>query len=316
MADWDASTYMESATLRFMRAGTQVHSASILDLQFSNFVVSADARTISFEIGDDVAGIKIHFKVDEAPQFRCPDQAYETQVVQAEGEVLSLGEWLQEHPPRFFTKELNFFQNSTIYKRMASVAVSPSSLEVVDWQNCEIGIEFDQRDPARQTVQRFLQSSLEAQADNSFLIYDHRSGEAADFIVAKEDDGRLVISLYHCKGAGGAAPSGERVDDVYELAGQSVKSSRFQIKDALVKHIQRRTTPRHGRGHSPFLIGDQATALDLIARYAPIDIRLRIFAVQPGLSAGALTDNVRQVIAAANDSCSGQNVSLTWLTSA
>lgn len=161
-----------------------------------------------------------------------------------------------------------------------------------------------------------MQNSLEAQADNSFLIYDHRSGEAADLIVGKETEGRLLIRLYHCKGAGGVAPSGERVDDVYELAGQSVKSSRFQIKDALVKHIQRRTTQRPGRGHSPFIVGDQVTALGLIARYEPIDIRLEIFAVQPGLSAGALNDNVRQVIAAANDSCSAQNVALKWLTSA
>lgn len=316
MADWDASTYMAPATLRFMRNGAIVHSANILDLGFSNFVVSADAQILSFEIGDHAAGINVHFKIGEAPQFRCPRPVYETQVVQAEGEVLSLEEWLQEHPPRFFTKELTFFQNSTIYKRIASVEVSPVSLQAMAWENCEIEIEFDQRDPARQTVQRFVQSYLEAHADNSFLIYDHRSGEAADFIVAKESNGRLMIRLYHCKGAGGPAPSGERVDDVYELAGQSVKSSRFQIKDSLMKHIRRRTTPKPGRGHSLFIIGDQTTALDLLARYAPIDIRLEIYAVQPGLSAAALNENVRQVIAAANDSCSAQNVSLTWLISA
>lgn len=316
MADWDASTYMEPSSLRFLRNGEIVHSAEILDLEFTNFVVSVDAKTLSFEIGDQIAGVSIHFKVDEVPQFRCPRPLYETQVVQAEGEVLSLEQWLQEHPPRFFTKELNFFQHSTIYKRIASVEVSPASLQAMEWGDCEIEVEFDSQDPARQTVQRFVQGHLEAQDNNSFLIYDHRSGEAADFIVAKESNGRLVVRLYHCKGSGGAAPSGERVDDVYELAGQSVKSSRFQIKDSLVKHIRRRTTPKLGRGHSPFIIGDQATALDLVARYAPIDIRLEIFAVQPGLSAGALSDNVRQVIAAANDSCSAQNVSLTWLVSA
>jgi hypothetical protein len=124
----------------------------------------------------------------------------------------------------------------------------------------------------------------------------------------------LEVSLYHCKAAGGA-PSGERVDDVYELAGQSIKSGRFQKRDELVRHLRRRTTPGVGRGHSPFLRGDLPGAVALLETYAPIDLVLVVYAVQPGLSAAALTDNVRAIVASANDSLSSQNVALYWQVS-
>jgi len=126
---------------------------------------------------------------------------------------------------------------------------------------------------------------------------------------------RLAISLYHCKGAGGPV-SGERVDDVYELAGQSVKSARFQRKDDLLRHVDRRTQVRRNRGHSPLLVGGRDDALDLIRSYDPISITLTVYAVQPGLSAGGLTENVRAVMAAANDSLTSQGVDLRWLISA
>ncbi|MDR8031952.1 hypothetical protein KPB02_34945, partial [Burkholderia cenocepacia] len=59
-------------------------------------------------------------------------------------------------------------------------------------------------DPARLTVQRFLQNYLTNLPNIGFIIFDHRSGEAADFIVGQTALGdRLAISLYHCKGAGG-----------------------------------------------------------------------------------------------------------------
>ena len=187
---------------------------------------------------------------------------------------------------------------------------------VHNWDGCEMQVEFDLANPGRMTVQRFLQDYLLGLPDNAFVVYDHRSGEAADFIVAQAmPANRLAISLYHCKGAGGPV-SGGRVDDVYELAGQCAKSGRFQRKDYLVRHIERRTLVRPGRGHSPFLVGSRDAALQLLRACDPIAIRLTVYAVQPGLSAGGLVENVRTVMASANDSLTSQGVELRWMTSA
>jgi len=289
----------------------------LLDLGFTSFARSADGNGLHFIIGDGTAGVKLQFRIDRTPQFLVGEEnEFEAEIVQAEGITIPLIQWLQENPPRFFTKKLHFFQGASIYKRIAQAVVSPASLAPRNWTGCEIRVEFDHQDANRNTVQAFLRSTLIAEGGNAFIIYDHRSGEAADFIVGREEGGRLIVRLYHCKGAGGDAPSGERVDDVYELAGQSVKSSRFQIKEQLLRHVRRRTDAVRGRGHSPFVLGDRDAAIATIESYAPIDIRLEVFAVQPGLSAANLTENVSRIMAAANDSCAAQSVALTWMISA
>ena len=95
-----------------------------------------------------------------------------------------------------------------------------------------------------------------------------------------------------------------------------MKSGRFQRKDDLVRHIERRTLVRAGRGHSPFLAGTRDAALDLLRAYDPIAIQLTVYAVQPGLAAAGLVENVRAVMAAANDSLTSQGVELRWMISA
>jgi len=316
-ADWNDSAYDEPVNIRFERPGDDPHSPFILDLDITSFTRTGDGKGLYFTIGDETAGVRLQFRIDRTPQFQVADRnEFEAFIVQAEGVTVPLIQWLEEHPLRFFTKELHFFQSTSIYRRTAHVAVSPDSLAPRDWAGCEIRVEFDYEDANRNTVQAFLRSILVADAGNSFIIYDHRSGEAADFIVGREEGGRLTVRLYHCKGAGGDAPSGERVDDVYELAGQSVKSSRFQIKEQLLRHVRRRTQPARGRGHSPFVLGDREAAISTIERYAPIDIRLEVFAVQPGLSAADLRENVSRIMAAANDSCAAQSVALKWMISA
>ncbi len=319
MADWGQETYDGNAYVQFMQNSepTTAQSTYLLNLEIRDFDVSSDGSTMSFQIGDEQDHILIDFHINENPQFVVPSQASEAYVILGEGETQTFAEWLQNNPIRFFTKELNSFEGHTLWKRLPRVEIRPESLKVSQWTGCDIRVEFDTRDPQRQTVQRVLQDRLIAQQNNSFIIYDHRSGEAADFIVGEQqENSKFLISLYHCKGAGGTAPSGERVNDVYELAGQTVKSSRFQIKESLLKHIRHRTQPRRGRGHSPFLLGDRDTTIAAISACAPIDIKLEVYAVQPGLSAANLNDNVRQIIAAANDSLASQNVQLTWIVSA
>lgn len=94
-----------------------------------------------------------------------------------------------------------------------------------------------------------------------------------------------------------------------------MKSARFQRKDDLLRHIERRTQVRPNRGNSPLLVGTRDEALQLIRVHDPIDIAVTVYAVQPGLSAGGLSENVRAVMVAANDSLTSQGVDLRWLVS-
>lgn len=315
MADWSKNAYRDNP-LVLIGEGDGLVRTCVLDLEVTDIVVNTDGTSMIFQIGGSGASQRIRYRLNQSPHYTALDDAPRIRVAATEERYDSIEEWLEDNGLTFFTKELDSFTRSTLQRRRASAGIRADSLVVHNWAGCETEVEFDLANPSRMTVQRFLQEYLVGLPTNCFIIYDHRSGEAADFIVAQTmPANRLSVSLYHCKGAGGAS-SGERVDDVYELAGQSVKSARFQRKDDLVRHIERRTQVRPNRGHSPFLVGTRDDALNLLRSYDPISIQLTVYAVQPGIAAGGLAENVRAVMAAANDSLTSQGVDLRWLISA
>lgn len=314
MTDWPKNAYRDNPQV-LIGEGPDTVRTCLLDLEVADIEVKADGSLLTFRIGEDGHTQHVRYRLNQSPQFSLLAEEPRMRVSATEGQFISIDEWLEDNGLVFFTKELDSFMRSTLQRRRASAGLRADSLIIHNWTGCEISVEFDAANPGRLTVQRFLQNHLTRLPDNKFVVYDHRSGEAADFVVGRTMPGnRLHISLYHCKGAGGAV-SGDRVDDVYELAGQSVKSARFQRKDDLLRHIERRTQVRPNRGNSPLLVGTRDEALQLIRAYDPIAITVTVYAVQPGLSAGGLTENVRAVMAAANDSLTSQGVDLRWLIS-
>jgi superfamily II DNA or RNA helicase len=313
--DWPKAAYRDNPRV-IMGDGGVAFVTTILDLQVTSIDVAADGASLTFLIGDDAVQRRLRYRLRQTPQFEFVGDGVSMEVEMRNEQRISIAEWLEENDLVFYTKELDSFFGATLQRRHSKPSVSPECLVRKDWTGCETTVEFDVADRERRTVQRVLQDELVALPDLRFVIYDHRSGEAADFIVAQEGmDGRLLISLYHCKGAGGQ-PSGERVDDVYELAGQSAKSGRFQNKHALISHVDRRTQPRPARGHSPFLVGSRDVALELLRDRDPIAINLVVYAVQPGLAPDRLSDNVKTIMASANDSLAAQGVDLKWLVHA
>lgn len=314
MTDWPKNAYRDNPPV-LIGDGVDTVRTSVLDLEVTDIAVNADGASMTFRMGENGYNRRIRYRLNQSPQYTLEDDGPRIRVAAAEGQYDSIEEWLEDNGLVFYTKELDSFTRSTLQRRRASSGIHADSLVVHNWVGCETQVEFDLANPGRMTVQRFLQEHLVGLPNNSFIIYDHRSGEAADFIVAQAlPASRLSVALYHCKAAGGI-PSGERVDDVYELAGQSVKSARFQSKGDLVRHIERRTQARPNRGHSPFLMGTRDDALNLVRGCDPISIQLTVYAVQPGVSVGGLTDNVKAVMAAANASLASQGVELRWLVS-
>ena len=314
MTDWGKEAYRDNPQVLIGEGGEAV-ATCILDLEVSNIAVAADGLSMLFHVGDGVRHRRVRYRLTQSPHYALLDDEPRFLVNSSEGQYESLEEWLEDNSLTFFTKELDSFTRSTLTRRRQGAGLRPESIVVHDWAGCDIDVEFDTRNPARPTVQRFLQDHLVANAGAAFILYDHRSGEAADFIVAKELPGqRLSISLYHCKGAGGPV-SGARVDDVYELAGQSAKSGKFQRKELLLRHVERRTLVRPRGGVSPFIVGNRDDALELLKAYDPIAYQLNVYAVQPGLASQGIADNVRTVMAAANDSLTAQGVELRWMVS-
>lgn len=121
------------------------------------------------------------------------------------------------------------------------------------------------------------------QANLVTLFYDHRSGEAADYIaVIRSPEGEVDIGLYHCKGAGGA-PSGGRVGDVYEVAGQLVKSVYYCDVATLLDHMEDRMHARHA-SPSRFISGNLVELRQLLQATLATKLTFTVVGVQPGIS--------------------------------
>lgn len=314
LAHWPKGAFRDAPRVTLIDGDKQTNCC-LLDMEISNIEVVADGASMTFDIGLDGVAASVRYRLQQSPSFESVTEEPRITVLLSDGSQQSISEWLEDHGLVFFTADLDHFYRATLTRRKVSTELRPDSLRAHDWTRCETTVEFDSANPNRRTVQRHLQDHLLALPSLQFLVYDHRSGEAADFIVGIEDNGGLRVELYHCKGAGGNA-SGERVDDAYELAGQAVKSAHFQTKNAIRAHIRRRTEQVPGRGSSPMLRGTREAALALIDATAPIDMKLHVYAVQPGISAAAVADRLKVVMGAANDSLRAQGVGLTWLVSA
>lgn len=187
--------------------------------------------------------------------------------------------------------------NHMVPPQLQAAALTPGDAQSIDWADCEIRTEFlkddgsddaiqkRQRLAGRPTVQEYLENHLRSSRGLVALFYDHRSGEAADYIcVTNTENGFVDIALYHCKGAGGR-PSGGRVGDVYEVAGQLVKSVYYCDVEILLRHMHDRMDTRH-TDPSVFSVGDLQTLGQLLRDTPANKLGFTVVGVQPGISLG------------------------------
>jgi len=314
--DWSRETYRESPMARWQDPA-RARRVCLLDLDLKVESIAQGGASLVLSLSDEGNIARLRYRLNNSPRYVSLGGGPELQVETRDGGHTSIEDWLEESPLTFYTSELNSYTASTFNRRAVSGLFELDCIQVENWSDCEIRVEFDTEDPERRTVQRHLRDKLSQMADIDFIVYDHRPGEAADFIVGRYSPGnRCHVTLYHCKGAGGAQPSGERVEDVYELVGQSVKAARYQRHESLLSHLDRRTAPNPAGGHSPFIRGDRDAVLQTLRNIQPIDLQLTIVAVQPGIAGSTIHERLRVLMAAANDSVASQASRLLWMTSA
>jgi hypothetical protein len=148
----------------------------------------------------------------------------------------------------------------------------------------------------RATVQEHLQQHLRTLPDVEAIYYDHRTGEAADYIcITKRADGDVNVSLYHCKGAGGPA-NGGRVGDVYEVAGQLVKSVYYCDVPTLLHHMEDRMHRRH-TSPSFFISGNFQDTAQLLTSTPATQLSFSVIGVQPGIRRSMVDERLSDLMA-------------------
>jgi len=295
---WHKSAYRHPPRVRYRPVGGGGwFYRDVPDLELGTFVVNG--QTLAFEILTGEHRIPLVFSLAGGQLIRLRDAQWEIEVSTALEDWGDFGTWLSMHPPVFFAADKSSFQgiNSFPPPALTAMRLGDDDAETIDWNGCEINVEFDDANAGRITVHRRLEEYIRTLANLEVLLYDHRTGEAADFVaITHGADNSYKIALYHCKGAGGA-PNGSRVSDVYEVTCQLLKSVAYCDAEILINHIEHRIHPGRHQRPSRFIVGDEARARAILKNHPTDKIDFAIYAVQPGISKAVIDEHLSDLMA-------------------
>ncbi|RUT33710.1 DEAD/DEAH box helicase [Paenibacillus zeisoli] len=139
---------------------------------------------------------------------------------------VSLVEYLNNYPFIFKTTDDAIIEGHEIsIGEPNAIIFSSENIKSIDWgrYKIDIRIEFGEASEGLRAIQDGLEEILIQQDDFDYLIYDHGSGEIADYITIRETDHKLEVVLYHVKAMGGKRYNSD-LGDIYEVTQQAIKS--------------------------------------------------------------------------------------------
>jgi superfamily II DNA or RNA helicase len=294
---WPKAGFKTNPRLRYRSTvGASLIFKRLTDWELTDFVSRPANGILDFKVSLDQYSVPLRFALGQSQMVSLLDDS----VIEVESTTdswMHLADWLCEHPPVFYAADKSSFEgmNHIAPPQLQTAVLTTDDADFIDWTGCEICTEFLQDDGSpeaiqkrrdlagKATVQEHLESHLLAESNLVALFYDHRSGEAADYIaVTHTGNGVVDVALYHCKGAGGQ-PTGGRVGDVYEVAGQLVKSVYYCDVPTLLEHMKDRMHRRH-KNPSSFKVGDLPTLTQLLGGTPATKLTFTVVGVQPGIS--------------------------------
>lgn len=205
-----------------------------------------------------------------------------------------LVEFLNLHLPRFFASDQSMILGSTIYRPVRGLPLFKlEKLEVDEW----IGVDIKREVNASlngMSIHMYLEQALKASLVD-YVIYDHGTGEIADYITVKVDSDIIRVTFYHAKASSGTDP-GHRVEDLYEVCGQAVKSVQWLKLPNLFAQILERKK-------AVFISGTREDFEEFTSHFQnqPKIDEFKIIIVQPGISKAEVNPRMLEILAAADD---------------
>ena len=254
-----------------------------------------DSVDLEFVVDDEVVatyrlapeGKPMVRRVDAGPQI----------IVRGKVEDGTLEEFLQLRPPTLFLADFSTLIGRDWYRGAKGTPLDPSVIRTfTDFgQSVDIECEVSDAKPGLQSIHEFTETQFLSERPE-IVIYDHRTGEVADYVTIAETDDSIICQLAHCKGAGGKRAS-SRVNDAYEVAGQVVKCLPYRNRP---EELREKLVHRLATG-SEIKRGSVEQMERLLSAAQRKRFEYRVCLVQPGLSASKLTESVAAVLAAASE---------------
>jgi superfamily II DNA or RNA helicase len=238
------------------------------------------------------------------------------------GDELTVSEALNNYEPYIYFADGSSTQGSYVFRLSEALPTPASDLfEVWTWDGCDITKETGQPEVGLRNVQDHTIEWAKGHFNDPLVIVDHNSGEIADVVVVERltqaPQERVRVHLMHCKAATQPQPTA-RVDDLYEVIGQTIRSARWTRPHALFRELDRRWRERPSITVETNETRDEVTAIFAAWAQQPVEVDLYVWTIQPGVSRGQMDGwaNGNTLIAAASGWCTPEGATFRLAVSA
>lgn len=213
----------------------------------------------------------------------------------------SLASFFDEYPPTIYFEGEAILDRGLLQRprRESRVRFDRTILQAWTWTGVNIRKESQglNRDP--DSIQARVIHKLLEEKSYDIVFDDDDKNEVADIVCLKRTDTDLIIDLYHCKYSSSDS-AGARLDDLYEVCGQSQKSVRWRERvGQLLSHLREREGRRKASGGlSRLQSGTAQKLVELIKAEYLLMPRVSINIVQPGVSKSKATAEMLELLGA------------------
>jgi superfamily II DNA or RNA helicase len=215
----------------------------------------------------------------------------------------TLLEYFREDPPHIYFADGDMLLDNDLFvlpRDGERPAFDLNRIQVLRWEGVDITKESQRDEKRADSIQRHVIERLVAEGDVYDVIFDDDgTGESADVVAMRLSGSKLTVHLHHCKFSADSK-AGARLDDLYEVCGQTQKSIRWRERpDIFLRHLLKREADRKRAGRpSRFEKGTGAIVNGWLNRWKEFHYEFSATIVQPGFSKSKASQSHLELFAA------------------
>jgi superfamily II DNA or RNA helicase len=273
---WPEMAFIHAASIE--SAGT---SHALVDLEAEVTRENSSECLITLRDQNDSEVSKIRLKAGGSPELAGADAQVH---LDTDTEALSIVEFFDEFPPALYFTDGTCVWGQTVFRSGSAVErFDMTKTEAWDWSKTDIKREAKVEENGSPNVQQTTVENLLKQYPDGVVVKDDGSREIADFVVFRKlDEWRCQVSLFHCKASIQAYP-GKRIDDLYEVCGQAIKSMKWHQLPRFLRELTDRIESRNSTYIMSAIDKSELVAQLKAWDETNIQVSFEVNIVQPGL---------------------------------
>ena len=216
----------------------------------------------------------------------------------ARGGEFPFARWLTDNPPTLvLAGDVLVLDGRQVLRATVTPAFDRERLLALSWTGADLTKESQRREKRPDSIQYYVSEYLRGTRTFDVLLDDDGTGEVADLVGLRVHDGRLVVTLVHCKYSAAEVP-GARVEDLYEVCGQAVRSIRRRKRTGvMLELLSQRAGSKLQRGFKPFEVGDEAALVRVCEQAGQLRPLFEVIIAQPGLAKSQVREDQLPLLA-------------------